>query len=116
VSRPDRYATVTDAAARGYERRCRWERRNDPPPPRPLTDVEVRLIVMRWADRERSIARRSLHSEANRVRRELGLPTIEGEAIRRLNEAMAAFYAATRATFGILAPNHAARVIGGSDA
>ena len=116
MSRTDRYAAVTAAATRGYERRCPQARRGDPHPTRPLTDIEVRLIVMRWADRERMIARRSLHSAANRVRRELGLPTIEGEAIRRLNEGMAAFLAATRASFGILAPSHVARVVGGSDA
>lgn len=53
-------------------------------PDRPLRDDEVRLIVMRWANDERRIARRSLRHHVNAVRSDLGLPTVENDELARL--------------------------------
>ncbi|GAA4680267.1 hypothetical protein GCM10023226_16810 [Nocardioides nanhaiensis] len=69
-------------------------------PERPLTDAEVRLVVMRWADRERRIARASLRRHVNAVRRELGMPSVEHEAIRAAGAAVSAAVGRIHHTFG----------------
>ncbi|MFT4288151.1 hypothetical protein [Nocardioides sp.] len=57
--------------------------------PRPMTDDEIRLLVARIAAKERTIGIRAVRRQANAIRAEYGMPTVEAESLRRSMEALA---------------------------